>query len=128
MAEPDPRPKKHLLIVDDEDAIRYILKEALALHGYRTTGVSSAIEAEKAVGEDPPDLIISDLQLEESDGLDLVSRLKARVPGTPILLLTGVFFDPTVVRDKVGKQVSAYLHKTSSLDRILEEIAKLLER
>jgi CheY-like chemotaxis protein len=98
------------------------------MRGYRTTAVSSAIEADRAIGEDPPDLIISDLQLEESDGLDMVARLKARVPDTPILLLTGVFFDATVVRDTLGKHVSAYLHKTSTLDRIVEEVKRLLAK
>ncbi|HEY1848499.1 MAG TPA: response regulator [Opitutaceae bacterium] len=128
MADLGQKPKKHLLIVDDEDAIRDLLKEALAMRGYRTTAVSSAIEADRAIGEDPPDLIISDLQLEESDGLDMVARLKARVPDTPILLLTGVFFDATVVRDTLGKHVSAYLHKTSTLDRIVEEVKRLLAK
>jgi DNA-binding NtrC family response regulator len=126
MADTGQKPKKHLLIVDDEEAIREILTEVLAMRGYRTTGVSSLADAERVIGEDPPDLIISDLQLEEADGLALVSRMKACVPNTPILLLTGVFFDPSVVRDTVGRHVSAYLHKTATLDRIVEEIARLL--
>ena len=45
------------------------------------------------------EILISDLQLEDSDGLDMIELLKAMLPNTPMMLLTGVFFDPKVVRD-----------------------------
>lgn len=117
--------KKHILIVDDEAAIRELLAQFLGSNGYRVTSVASAIEAERGIAGDPPDLIISDLQLEESDGLDLIARLKAQLPDTPIILLTGVLFDPEVVRDVLAHKVTSYLEKTSSLARILEEVRRL---
>jgi CheY-like chemotaxis protein len=117
--------KHHILIVDDEAQIRNLLEEFLSRSGFRVTSVSSAIEAHAAVRKDPPNLIITDLQLEESDGLDMIEQLKAMLPKTPVILLTGVLFDPKVARDVLAGKVSVYLPKTSSLARIYEEVQRL---
>ena len=115
-----------ILIVDDEAEIRDTLTEALKVYGYRATAVATAIEAEKSVGEHPPDLVISDLQLEDSDGMILIEKLRKALPNTPIILLTGVQFDPEVARDVLGKAVSAYLCKTASLKEILQAVEQLI--
>ena len=91
--------KKHILVVDDEADIRDLLMQILEHSGYRVSAVATAIEALRLAAKDPPQLIISDLQLEDSDGLDMIELLKAMLPNTPMMLLTGVFFDPKVVRD-----------------------------
>lgn len=118
--------KKHILIVDDEANIRELLEEFLTQNGYRVTPAQSAIEAHKVARTDPPNLIISDLQLEDSDGLDMIKSLKETLPNTPMMLLTGVLFDPKVVRDTLSKKVSCYLDKTASLSQILAEVQRLL--
>lgn len=117
--------KKHLLIVDDEANVRDLLDRFLSGSGYRVTAVASAAEATRVVQKDPPQLIISDLQLEDSDGLEMIAKLKSLLPDTPVILLTGVLFDPKVVRDVLSGKVSAYLEKTSPLSRILEEVRRL---
>lgn len=118
--------KKHILIVDDEADIRNLLAQFLGLSGYRITPVSSQIEAQEVVKRDAPDLIISDLQLENSDGLIMIEQLKAKLPNTPMMLLTGVFFDPQVVRDTLSDKVACYLQKTAPLSQILEEVRRLI--
>ena len=118
--------KKHILIVDDEAAIRDLLAQCLAANGYQVTTVASAIEALAAVRRERPDLVISDLQLEESDGLEMIGQLKELLPDTPVILLTGVLFDPKVVRDTLSKKVACYLEKTAPLKRILQEVERLL--
>ena len=117
---------KHLLIVDDEAPIRAILAQLFVHHGYRVTEASTALEAQKAAVADRPDLIISDLQLEDSDGLEMIEKLKALLPDTPVILLTGVLFDAETVRDTLSKKVSSYLYKTTPLARILEEVQRLI--
>lgn len=118
--------KKHILIVDDEASIRDLLGEFLTVSDYRITAVSSAIDAQQVVERDPPNLIISDLQLEDSDGLDMIEQLKSTLPNTPVILLTGVLFDPKVAAGILSKKVSSYVDKTSSLARILAEVKLLL--
>ena len=118
--------KQHILIVDDEADIRDLLAQFLTVSGYRTTAVASAAEALKVGQQDPPDLIMADLQLEDADGLEMIAELKALLPDKPVILLTGVLFDPEVVRDVLSTKVACYLEKTSSLARILEAVQHLL--
>ena len=119
--------KKHILLVDDEEAVRVVLAEALAISDYRVTAAGSAAEAQRLAKADPPDLIISDLQLEDGDGLELIDRLKELVPGAGVILLTGVLFDQTVVQTTLSKKVSCYIAKTAPLKHILGEIKRLLK-
>ena len=117
---------KHILIVDDEAPIREILAQMLGQTGYRVTEAASVLEAHQVVQRDPPELLISDLQLEDSDGLTMISEIKATLPNLPVILLTGVLFEDDVVRDNLKKTVTAYLPKTTPLGKILEEIRRIL--
>jgi DNA-binding NtrC family response regulator len=118
--------KKHILVVDDEVPIRELLAQYLDRSGYRVTAVGTATEAEKLIAIDPPQLVITDLQLEESDGLVMVEQLKTSLPDVPVILLTGVLFDPEVIEGALSRKVSGYLHKTTPLTQILSEIRRLI--
>jgi DNA-binding NtrC family response regulator len=119
---------KHILLIDDEPDIRDLLARFLVSRGYRVTPAALASEAQEIVRRDPPDLIISDLQLEDEDGLEMIANLKKALPDVHVILLTGVLFDPQVVRDNLSKKVSCYLEKTSSLAKILDAVRRLLEQ
>jgi DNA-binding NtrC family response regulator len=118
--------KKHILIVDDEASIRGLLAQYLTRQGYRVTPVESAAEARRVVAADAPVLIISDLQLEDSDGLTMIQELKTALPDVPVILLTGVLFDPQVVNETLSKTVTVYLQKTTPLTTIVGEIRRLI--
>jgi DNA-binding response OmpR family regulator len=118
--------KSHILIVDDEAPIREILGQMLAQSGFRVSEAATASEAQQLAERDAPDLVISDLQLEESDGLAMISRLKGARPALPVILLTGVLFDDDVVRTTLSQVVSVYLPKTTPLAKVLAEVRRLL--
>lgn len=126
MSQPSPTPAKHLIAIDDEAPILELLKEYLCAQGYRVSTATTAAEARRIVESDPPDLIISDLQLEETDGLHLVEQLRMHVPACPAILLTGVLFDAQVVEDNLKRKVSAYVSKTAPLQVLLHEIRRLI--
>ncbi len=116
----------HILLIDDESSIRELLQEMLVPQGYRVTGVESALEASAVFSADPPDLIITDLQLEETDGFAVIDQAKAVLPDTPIILLTGVLFDRAVIMNLHEGKIAAYLEKTTPLQEILAEIRRHL--
>jgi CheY-like chemotaxis protein len=64
--------------------------------------------------------------MEDTDGLELIDQIKTFLPDLPVILLTGVIFDPEVVRDTISKKVSIYLDKTCSLQRVTQEVQRLL--
>lgn len=117
---------KHILHIDDEIAIREVLAESLSEQGYRVTSVAGADEAMAAISREKPDLVITDLQMDVGDGLEIMGEIRRRLPGVPVILLTGVLIDPRVARQSVAKQADAYLEKTAPLSRIAEEIRRLL--
>jgi DNA-binding NtrC family response regulator len=118
--------KKHILVVDDEADIRELLNQFLTNKGYRLSAVATADEAQRLAASDPPQLVISDLQLEDSDGLEMISHLKKLLPDTPMMLLTGVLIDSKVVRESLSGKVASYLQKTTPLAQILEEVRRLI--
>ncbi|AOS43072.1 Photosynthetic apparatus regulatory protein RegA [Lacunisphaera limnophila] len=120
-----PAPR-HLLAIDDEAPILDLLKEYLSTQGFRVSTASTAIEARRVVESDPPALIISDLQLEETDGLHLIEQLRTHLPKTPVILLTGVLFEPQVVEETLKWKVSSYVSKTAPLQVLVQEIRRLL--
>lgn len=117
--------KKHILIVDDEAEIRDLLSQYLGSAGFRITAAASPVEAFAAIERDAPHLVISDLQLEESDGLAMLEKIRARLPDVPLILLTGVLFDHEVVERTLSRKVNCYIEKTAPLSHILAEIKRL---
>ena len=81
---------RHLLIVDDDDRIRELLKEFLAREGYRVTGAAHAAAAKRMMELIEFDLVVLDVMMPGESGLDLTTwvRNKAELSKTPVLLLT----------------------------------------
>ncbi|MGV9007173.1 MAG: response regulator [Brevundimonas sp.] len=81
---------RHLLIVDDDDRIRELLKEYLAREGYRVTGAAHAAAARRLMELIEFDLVVLDIMMPGESGLDLTTwvRSKAETSSTPVLLLT----------------------------------------
>jgi two-component system C4-dicarboxylate transport response regulator DctD len=118
---------KHILIVDDEAEIRDLLAQYLGSAGFRTTTAATPAEAFAVVERDPPQLVISDLQLEESDGLAMLEKIRVLLPGVPLVLLTGVLFDQDVVDRTLSQKISCYIEKTAPLSRVLSEVRRLTD-
>jgi len=117
---------KHILAIDDEAPILELLSEYLSAHGYRVTTASSAEDARNVIETEAPSLIISDLQLADTDGLKLIEEFRVLLPHTPVILLTGVLFDGQVIEDNLKRKISAYVSKTAPLQELLGEIQRLL--
>jgi DNA-binding NtrC family response regulator len=118
---------KHLLIIDDEASIRDLLNRYLTGLGYKVTMAEGVRTALKSIQKEPPDLIITDLQLEDGDGLEMIDNLKAMYAKIPVILLTGILFDSEVVEQVLANRVARYLKKTTPLHEIKECIERVLE-
>src|SRR5665213_867824 len=87
-AEPEQR---HLLVVDDDDRIRDLLKQYLARAGFRVTGAAGAAAARRLLETLDFDLLVLDVMMPGEDGLSLTGWLRGQEGGlgaTPILILT----------------------------------------
>lgn len=120
--------KKTILTIDDEEVILNLLSEFLTCSGYDVQRASTPTEARNAVAQKTPDLIITDLHLEDSDGLELVTELRETLTNVPVILLTGMWFDEATIDATLTSKISAYHNKTASLDELLGKVQNLLDK
>jgi two-component system response regulator RegA len=107
-----------ILVVEDDDAFRTILVQALEARGYDALGVPDAKSAITAAREDSPEMAVVDLRLGDNSGLDVVRELKAIDPSTGIVVLTGYGSIATAL-ESIRLGAVHYLTKPTDPDRIL---------
>jgi DNA-binding response OmpR family regulator len=90
MAMSDPK-RASILVVDDETAVRELLKLQLAGAGYDVLVADDAIVAGRTLMSAPPDLMVVDIALPYLDGVDFVAALKAdtTMPQVPVVFMSG---------------------------------------
>jgi len=114
---PKPAPGAKILVVDDSEEVREVLRELLSRHGYTVVtcpdGESGLVELESRTF----DVAMVDLGLPGINGLEVASRLKARWPATQVALMTG-YGDRMGPEDAHAKGVDFVLAKPFSLDQL----------
>ena len=112
-----------ILVVDDDESIRDLLRIHLSAAGYEVHVAEDAIAAGYLVLRSPPDLIISDVHMPHMDGFEFIAALKAdsTLPKIPVIFLTS--HDEG---DERGKQLGAvgYVTKPVRADRLLALVAQ----
>jgi CheY-like chemotaxis protein len=78
-----------ILITDDEEPVRTMMAEVLRLGGHVVVEARTAREAVDAHRDNPADLIVTDLVMKEMDGTELLRRVRAFSPHTPIVGVSG---------------------------------------
>ena len=78
-----------VLVVDDEESVVVTIKAILQLDGYSVATTTSCVEARAMVREVEYDLVLTDLRLEDGDGLDVLKTVRERHPETVTIMLTG---------------------------------------
>ena len=78
-----------VLLVDDNEDLRYVLATVLSRHGYRVVEAADEPSAVEALRLHRPSLVLSDLRLPQGDGLGVLRAAKELDPALPVLLMTG---------------------------------------
>ncbi|MEY3681079.1 MAG: hypothetical protein RL547_1692 [Actinomycetota bacterium] len=123
----DVNSSAHVLVVDDDRAVRESLVRALDLEGYRVQSASDGAKALDAIKSDQPDVIVLDVMMPAVDGLTVCRVLRAEKNRVPILMLTA----RTETSDRVqGLDAGAddYLPKPFALEELLARLRALLRR
>ncbi len=115
--------KAKLLVVDDDPLILSSLAELLRDEGYDVKTCSCGLDALRVVKSEPIDLVLSDVNMPDIDGLQLLREVKAQVPDCEFVLMTGFGSIENAV-EAMG--IGAYHYITKPL--IDEEIKLLLDR
>ncbi len=78
-----------ILVVDDEDQIRHLIRETLEQAGYQVTEARDGKEALQQCRLAQADLIIMDILMPDQDGLETTSRLRREFPDAKVIAITG---------------------------------------
>jgi DNA-binding NtrC family response regulator len=89
--------KQRVLIVDDDDAIRTSISEALARHDRDVRAAENATTALSGLDRWRPDVVLSDVRMPGLDGLELLQLLAERVPEADVIMMTAFDDMPTIV-------------------------------
>jgi two-component system response regulator MprA len=124
---PTSPPKPHVLVVDDDRAVRESLRRSLEFNGYVVSLASDGAEALAGISGINPDAVVMDVMMPRLDGIETTRALRSVGNDVPILVLTA--------RDAVGDRVEGldagaddYLTKPFALEELLARLRAMMRR
>ncbi|HEY6477980.1 MAG TPA: sigma-54 dependent transcriptional regulator [Polyangia bacterium] len=118
-----------VLVAEDDRVARDLLCEILRGEGYEVEAVDDGAGAiERAQGGDGPyDLVVSDVRMERSGGLDVLAAFTAKAPATPVILITA-FGDVSGAMEAIQRGAYDYVSKPFNIAELRLTVARALER
>lgn len=116
-----------VLVIDDEQVVRDLIVDILAVAGHETLAVSTPDEALAALGTHGLDLVISDIFMCGLSGLELLAEVRRRRPSMPVVLVTGQGTHATVSEALAGG-ADGLVMKPFSQAELLRAVATALRR
>ena len=117
---------KPIWIVDDDQSIRFVLEKALAREQFATRSFSNPRDVLAALDTDEPQVLVSDIRMPGGSGIDLLAKVKARLPGLPVIIMTAYSDLDSAVSAFQGGAFE-YLPKPFDLMRAVELIRRAVE-
>ena len=117
----------HILVIDDDDRIRNLLKKYLSSENFLVSVAKDAFDAERLVANIKYDLIVSDKMMPKKDGIDFIKDLRSVNNNTPVIILTAVGdIDNKLLGFSIG--ADDYIAKPFEPKELLFRIKNILKR
>src|SRR4051794_16726077 len=115
-----------ILVIDDKDMMRDSLSLALARAGHKAVTTGDPSEAQALVRQHRPACVITDLKMPKMDGIELLQKIRAESPDTPVVLMTAFATISTAVQ---AMRLGAfdYVQKPFESDEILVIVDRAIE-
>lgn len=113
-----------LLIIEDDEAQRFLYHEELVEEGYEVVLAKNGLEALKCLEETPFDLIVLDIRMPEMDGTEALGKIASRYKETPVILHTAY---PEYRNQFIALLADAFILKSSDLSLLKKSVKELLE-
>jgi EAL domain-containing protein (putative c-di-GMP-specific phosphodiesterase class I)/ActR/RegA family two-component response regulator len=116
----------NVLVVDDEESVRRLLRDCLELDGYEVREAADALQAIDRISEGVPDCLVLDVMMPGMSGLELLERLREdpRTALIPVLMLTAATDDDTTWAGW-AHGASCYVPKPFDIDHMLDWVGRL---
>ena len=116
----------HILVVDDEEAIREVVSTMLESRGYRCASVSNGRSAQEYVRKETPDLVLSDMIMPEMDGIKLLEWLRNFDPEVPVIMVTAIH-DISTALEAIRRGAYDYILKPFEKDQLYHGVGRALQ-
>ncbi|MBI5166754.1 MAG: response regulator [candidate division NC10 bacterium] len=116
----------HILVVEDDLEMRNLLEKILSKGGYRISAASNGFEALKRIGEEPVDLVITDMLMPEMGGMRLLEEIKGAHPEKKVIMITA-FGDWGSYSHAMDLGVFEFISKPLKMTELLEAVERALE-
>jgi len=113
-----------ILVVDDEEHIRFLYSEELTEEGYDVITADSGYKLLEKIEEEKPDLVVLDIKMVDYNGLDLLQDIRNQYADLPVILCTA--YD-TFKEDMKSIAADAYVIKSFDLTELKSKIAGILK-
>jgi CheY-like chemotaxis protein len=119
---------KTILVIEDDDVARELMRMALDMRGYRVLTAEDGIQGYDEAVRARPDLIITDIKMPAADGVHLVRRVRdtPELKDTPILVTTG--FGSGSATFALGQGATAYEPKPINPENFMATVKRLIEQ
>ena len=122
-----PSESPRILVVDDDTAVRRVIRVFLQDRGYHVRTAAGAEEALELLQNERFDIVVTDLRLPVSSGLELLEKVRARLPGVRSVLMSGDADVPALV-EAVERGVDAVLLKPFELEELRAQVEQSVAR
>ena len=116
--------RQHILVVDDEDLIRDILREGLEQAGYDCSTAADGLEALEILAERPVDVVITDISMPRLDGIQLAERIR-REHTADVIVMTG-FAENLSYEDIIAQGASDFIQKPVGVREIIVRLERVI--
>lgn len=120
-----PRPVAHILLAEDDDSLRGFLARALERAGHRVRVCADGDEAVEALDAGPYDLLLTDIVMPGTDGIEVARIAAAKTPGLRIMFITG-FAAVALSAGTRAPEGANVLSKPVHLREIVAEVERMI--
>src|SRR4029077_18589383 len=122
----DPMTQTRVLVVDDDSSARIAMQRLLAARGYAVELAADGNEALERIAELPPDIVVTDLDMPNMNGMQLLAALHEQQRGLPVIVVTSAAEVRSAV-DAMRAGAIDYILKPVEFDELLLAIGRAIE-
>jgi two-component system cell cycle response regulator DivK len=123
----DPAMKRLILIIEDNDANRYLARFILEKNGFEVVAAANGAEGVRLARERTPDLVLMDIEMPEMDGYEAAGLLRAEAATAKVPIMAFTSYAHPADREKaLERGFSDYLEKPFDVDEFVRRVHRLL--
>ncbi|TSA58147.1 response regulator [bacterium] len=122
-----PKEKVKVLLIEDDETARNLLKRVIDKEGYETLVASDGYEGVNLFRSEKPDIVITDMQMPRINGMEVMHTIKDISPSTEVILITAYAdYDTAILALQQG--ALDYLRKPVDLDQLILSLGRAMEK